>query len=121
MGLHLQDEGLSSKEVSQIMSVSQPVVYDWHHRWQADRLEGQANLSKSDRPPRADRSYVEHLDEINEQNPQESEYKFTLQYPASANKLFPNINTLIYSVERNLAQQNDFQSDSRFMFIKNFS
>ena len=33
MGLRLLHEEQSPKAVAEFMSVSQPIVYDWHHRW----------------------------------------------------------------------------------------
>lgn len=53
-------------------------------------------------------------------NPIERFWKH-LKSLACANMLFPDMETLVVSVECNLAQQNDLQSDSRFMFLKNFS
>jgi putative transposase len=53
-------------------------------------------------------------------NPIERFWKH-LKSLACANKLFSDMVALVASVERNLAQQNDLQSDSRFMFLKNFS
>lgn len=47
MGLRLLHQGQSPQEVAVLMSVSQPVVYDWHHRWQGGGLEGLANRPKS--------------------------------------------------------------------------
>ena len=45
LGLRLLHEGQTPKEVAQIMSVSQPCVYDWHHRWQTNGLDELANPS----------------------------------------------------------------------------
>jgi len=78
MGLRLLHEGHAAKEVAQVMSVSQPVVYDWHHRWQANGLEGLANRPKSGRPRKADHSYVERLEAVIEQDPQDFGYTFTI-------------------------------------------
>ncbi len=39
-----------------------------------------------------------------------------LKSMACADKLFPDMEALVASVERNLVQQNDFQSVSRFTF-----
>jgi transposase len=78
MGVRLLHEGQSPKEVAKIMAVSQPTVYDWHHRWQANGLEGLANRPKSGRPRKADNSYVELLKKIIEQDPQELGYTFTI-------------------------------------------
>ena len=78
MGLRLLHEGQSPKEVAEIMAVSQPTVYDWHHRWQENGLEGLANRPKSGRPRKADHSYVELLEEVIEQDPQELGYTFTI-------------------------------------------
>jgi putative transposase len=53
-------------------------------------------------------------------NPIERYWKH-LKALACADKLFSDMQALVASVERNLIQQNDLQSDSRFMFLKNFS
>ena len=50
IGLRLLHDGQSPKEVAVLMSVSQPTVYSWYHRWQTNRLEGLANQPKSGRP-----------------------------------------------------------------------
>lgn len=34
MGLRLLHEGQTPEKVAEIMAVSAPSVYDWHHRWQ---------------------------------------------------------------------------------------
>jgi transposase len=78
MGLRLLHEGHTPKEVAEIISVSQPTVYDWHHRWHQKGLEGLANRPKSGRPRKADHSYVELLKEVIEQDPQELGYNFTI-------------------------------------------
>ena len=41
------------KEVAELLSVSQRTVYDWHHRWQAQGVEGLANRPKSGRRVKA--------------------------------------------------------------------
>jgi transposase len=53
-------------------------------------------------------------------NPIERFWKY-LKASACANKLFPNIEMVIVSVEQILLQQNDLCSPSRFMLLKNFS
>lgn len=53
-------------------------------------------------------------------NPIERFWKH-LKALACANKLFPDMDALVASVERFLLQQNDLQFNSRFMFLKNFS
>lgn len=78
MGLRLLHEGQTPQEVAEIMAVSQPTVYTWHHRWQENGLEGLANRPKSGRPRKADDEYVERLEEIIEQDPQELGYTFTI-------------------------------------------
>ncbi len=52
-------------------------------------------------------------------NPIERFWKH-LKASACANKLFPDMDTLVASVEQTLQQQNDSQFASRFMFLKNF-
>jgi transposase len=78
MGLRLLHEGQLPKVVAEFMSVSQPTVYDWHHRWQSNGLEGLANRAKSGRPPKADQAYVEILEQVIEQDPQELGYTFSI-------------------------------------------
>ena len=78
MGIRLLHEGHKPKEVAKLMSVSQPTVYDWHHRWKASKLEGLANRAKSGRPRKATESYITLLKQIIEQDPQELGYTFTL-------------------------------------------
>lgn len=78
MGLRLLHEGQSPQAVAEIMAVSQPTVYDWHHRWQANGLEGLANRPKSGRPRKVDEQYVERLAEVIEQDSQELGYTFTI-------------------------------------------
>ena len=53
-------------------------------------------------------------------NPIERFWKH-LKAVACANKLFPDMEALVTSVEQALIEQNDLQSDSRFMFLKYFS
>jgi transposase len=53
-------------------------------------------------------------------NPIERFWKH-LKSLACADKLFSDMDALVTSVKRNLALQNDLQSVSRFMFLKNFS
>lgn len=78
MGLRLLHEGQPPKEVAKIMAVSQPTVYDWHHRWQENSVEGLANRPKSGRPRKADARYVQLLEEVIKQDPQELGHSFTV-------------------------------------------
>src|SRR5512145_754864 len=78
MGLRLLQEGKAPKEVAELLSVSQPTVYDWHHRWQQQGIEGLANRPKSGRPVKANQTYVEVLEQLVEQDPQELGYAFSI-------------------------------------------
>jgi putative transposase len=78
MGLRLLHEGKAPQDVAEFLSVSQPTVYDWHHRWQRQGIEGLANRPKSGRPVKADQNYVELLEQVVEQDPEELGYAFTL-------------------------------------------
>jgi putative transposase len=78
MGLGLLDEGKAPKEVAEFLSVSQPTVYEWHHRWQREGVEGLANRPKSGRPVKANQNYVELLEQVVDQDPQELGYAFSL-------------------------------------------
>jgi putative transposase len=78
MGIRLLHEGQSPQEIARLMSVSQPTVYSWHHRWCGNKLEGLANRPKSGRPRKADEAYVALLETVIEQDPQELGYEFTV-------------------------------------------
>jgi transposase len=78
MGLRLLHEGKSPKEVAVFLGVSQPTVYDWHHRWQREGLEGLANRPKPGRPVKATNSYIAQLEEAVEQDPQNLGYAFSI-------------------------------------------
>ena len=78
MGLRLLHEGKPPKEVAAFFGVSQPTVYDWHHRWQRQGLEGLANRPKPGRPVKATESYVAQLEEAVEQDPQDLGYAFSI-------------------------------------------
>jgi transposase len=78
MGLRLLHEGKSPKEVAEFLGVSQPTVYDWHHRWQAAGIAGLANRPKSGRPVKATGSYVAELEKAVGQDPQELGYAFSI-------------------------------------------
>jgi transposase len=78
MGLRLLHEGKSPKEVAALSGVSQPTVYDWHHRWQRESVEGLANQPKPGRPVKATESYVAQLEEAMEQDPQDLGYAFSI-------------------------------------------
>lgn len=78
MGLRLLHEGKAPKEVAKFLSVSQPTVYDWHHRWQAQGVEGLANRPKSGRPVKANPNYVAILEQVVDQDPQALGYAFSI-------------------------------------------
>lgn len=78
MGLRLLHEGKAPKAVAEFLSVSQPTVYDWHHRWQSQGVEGLANRPKSGRPVKANPKYVELLEQVMEQDPQDLGYAFSI-------------------------------------------
>jgi transposase len=78
MGLRLLHEGKAPKAVAEFLSVSQPTVYDWHHRWQHQGVAGLANRPKSGSPVKANQEYVELLEQVVEQDPQEVGYAFRI-------------------------------------------
>jgi len=78
MGLRLLHEGHSPQEVANLSAVSAPTVYDWHHRFQNSGVAGLANRPRSGRPPKANEDYVEQLEKVIEQDPQELGYAFTI-------------------------------------------
>src|SRR5512141_3018463 len=78
MGLRLLHEGKLPKDVAEFLGVSQPTVYDWHHRWQKEGVEGLANRPKPGRPAKDTDSYVKQVEEAVEQDPQDLGYSFSI-------------------------------------------
>ena len=73
--LHL---GQKPAEVAGMLSVSQPTINEWFHRFRSEGLAGLEHRPKSGRPPIADESYVQVLEETLETEPSELGYEFTL-------------------------------------------
>ena len=73
--LHL---GQKPQEVASVLSVSVPTVYEWFHRFRAEGAAGLDHHQKSGRPPTADESYIQTLEEALETEPSELGYDFTL-------------------------------------------
>jgi transposase len=71
--LHL---GYSASQVAENMAVELPTIYSWHHRRQADGIEGLRNRPKSGRPRHTDESYEKRLGEIVEIDPETLGYAF---------------------------------------------
>lgn len=90
MGLRLLHEGHSPQAVAELSSVSVPTVYDWHHRFQEGGVDGLANRPKSGRPPKANEAYVELLEKVIEQDPEELGYAFTIWTAARLEKHMAN-------------------------------
>ena len=77
MGLRLLHEGHDPAEVAELMAVSMPTIYSWHHRFRTDSIEGLVNRPKSGRKPKATANYLALLEELLEQDPQDQGYVFT--------------------------------------------
>ena len=73
--LHL---GQKPQQVSEVLSVSLPTIYEWFHRFRAEGGTGLDHHPKSGRPPTADENYVKVLEETLETEPGELGYDFTL-------------------------------------------
>jgi transposase len=73
--LHL---GQKPEQVSKVLSVSLPTIYEWFHRFKAEGEAGLDHHPKSGRPPTADENYIKVLEETLETEPSELGYDFTL-------------------------------------------
>ena len=73
--LHL---GQKPEQVSKVLAVSLPTIYEWFHRFRAEGETGLDHHPKSGRPPTADDNYVKVLEETLETEPSELGYDFTL-------------------------------------------
>ena len=78
MGIRMLHLGHKAKEVGQTLSVSEPTVYSWFHRWKVEGLKGLENRPKSGRPAVADKAYLQVVEETLEQDPGELGYDFSL-------------------------------------------
>jgi transposase len=58
--------------------VSLPTIYDWHRLWREKGVEGLANQPRKGRPPKADATYFQKLEEALEKEPSECGYGFTI-------------------------------------------
>lgn len=77
MGLRLLHEDHEPSEVAELMGVSMPTVYSWHHRFRSTGIEGLVNRPKSGRKLKATADYLALLEELLEQDPQDLGYVFT--------------------------------------------
>ena len=77
-GIRMLHLGHGPDEVAQALSVSQPTIYSWFHRWKAEGLKGLAHRPRSGRPAIADASYLQVMEETLERDPGELGYDFTL-------------------------------------------
>jgi len=73
--LHL---GQPPHQVAEVLSVSLPTIYEWFHRFRAEGLDGLQHRPKSGRPPIADETYLQMLEETLETEPEAHGYDFTL-------------------------------------------
>lgn len=74
--IHLLHCGHSPQEVSDLMAVGLGSIYNWHSRWRKEGLMGLENKAKSGRPPNADDSYRDMLEEVISRAPTEYGYEF---------------------------------------------
>jgi len=76
--LRMLHQGQSAAEVSQILSVSTPVLYQRFRRFRRQGLPGLENRPKSGRPPIADEAFLKTLEETLCQEPGDLGYEFSL-------------------------------------------
>ena len=74
--LHLLHRGQLPEEVSKMLAVSLGSIYNWHHRWRRQGLEGLKNKTRSGRPKNANAAYCQLLEEVIERLPSEYGYAF---------------------------------------------
>jgi len=73
--LHL---GQTPAEVAEVLSLSQPTIYEWFHRFREEGLAGLEHRPRQGRPPIADEDYIRVLEETLATEPSELGYNFTL-------------------------------------------
>ena len=78
MALRLLHYGHRPEAVAEMLLVTASTVYQWHHRWEAEGLEGLVDRPKSGRPRKADENYCKLLAEALEVDPGSIGYAFTV-------------------------------------------
>lgn len=76
--IRMLHQGQTPEQVADVLSVSQPTIYEWFHRFRSAGMAGLEHRPKSGRPPIADESYIQVLEETLETEPGELGYDFTL-------------------------------------------
>jgi len=76
--IRMLHQGQTPVQVAEVLSVSQPTIYEWFHRFRGLGLAGLEHRPKSGRPPIADESYIQVLEETLETEPGELGYDFTV-------------------------------------------
>lgn len=78
MAIKLLGEGRSPAEVADLLDVSQPSVYGWWQRWQADGLDGLANKKHKPGGRKADETYLQAMSAALDQEPSAYGYEFAI-------------------------------------------
>ena len=78
LALRLLHYGHRPEAIAEMLLVTPSTVYQWHHRWVADGLEGLVDRPKSGRPRKANEKYCQLLSEALECDPGGFGYAFTV-------------------------------------------
>lgn len=78
MALRLLQYGHGPEAVAEMLLVTASTIYQWHHRWVAEGLDGLVDRPKSGRPRKANEKYCELLAEALETDPGSFGYAFTV-------------------------------------------
>lgn len=78
MALRLLHYGHRPEAVAEMLLVTASTIYQWHHRWVAEGLDGLVDRPKSGRPRKANEKYCQLLAEALETDPGSFGYAFTV-------------------------------------------
>lgn len=78
MALRLLHYGHRPEAVAEMLLVTASTIYQWHHRWEAEGVDGLVDRPKSGRPRKADENYCKLLAEALEVDPGSFGYAFTV-------------------------------------------
>jgi transposase len=76
--IRLLHQGHSPQEVAEMLLVSDAVVYNWHHRWAEQGLDGLRDQPRPGRPRVADEAYCQALEEALDHDPGDYGYDFAI-------------------------------------------
>lgn len=78
IALRLLHLGHSPEQVAQLVMVTSNTIYAWHKRWREHGIGGLRDGHRSERPTKADSSYIQELERVLDLDPRTLGLSFTI-------------------------------------------